>query len=93
MALRDAVLDEGSFVSWDSPPLDVGADAQYRRELADARAATGLDESVLTGEGTFVPGPGASPAVGAPGRLRRSDRSGHRATSVAGRCTRRTAET
>jgi acetyl-CoA carboxylase carboxyl transferase beta subunit len=52
MALRDAVLDEGSFVSWDSPPLDVGADAQYRRELADARAATGLDESVLTGEGT-----------------------------------------
>jgi acetyl-CoA carboxylase carboxyl transferase subunit beta len=52
VALRDAVLDEGSFVSWDSTPLDVGADAGYRRELADARAATGLDESVLTGEGT-----------------------------------------
>src|ERR1700712_5808113 len=52
MALRDAVLDEGSFVSWDSPPLDVAADDEYRRDLADARAATGLDESVLTGEGT-----------------------------------------
>ncbi|HYO03758.1 MAG TPA: carboxyl transferase domain-containing protein [Mycobacterium sp.] len=52
MALRDAVLDEGSFISWDVAPLDVGADAPYRRELAAARAATGLDESVLTGEGT-----------------------------------------
>lgn len=51
-ALRDAVLDEGSFVSWDRAPLDVGADEEYRRELAAARAATGLDESVLTGEGT-----------------------------------------
>lgn len=52
MALRDAVLDEGSFISWDGPPLDVAADDEYRRDLADARAATGLDESVLTGEGT-----------------------------------------
>lgn len=52
MALRDAVLDEGSFVSWDGTVLDVGADDEYRRELADARAATGFDESVLTGEGT-----------------------------------------
>ncbi len=52
MALRDAVLDEGSFISWDQAPLDVGADARYRRELEQARAATGLEESVLTGEGT-----------------------------------------
>ena len=52
VALRDAVLDAGSFVSWDTTPIDVGASDQYRRELADARAATGLDESVLTGEGT-----------------------------------------
>ncbi|MEU0494819.1 carboxyl transferase domain-containing protein [Mycobacterium sp. NPDC006124] len=52
VALRDAVLDEGSFVSWDGTVLDVGADDEYRRELADARAATGFDESVLTGEGT-----------------------------------------
>jgi acetyl-CoA carboxylase carboxyl transferase subunit beta len=51
VALRDAVLDEGSFRSWDRTPLDVGADTEYRRELADAAAATGFDESVLTGEG------------------------------------------
>ena len=52
VALRDAVLDEGSFVSWDSAPIDVGADEDYRRELDEARAKTGFDESVLTGEGT-----------------------------------------
>jgi acetyl-CoA carboxylase carboxyl transferase subunit beta len=52
VALRDAVLDEGSFVSWDAAPLDVHPDDSYRAELAEARAKTGLDESVLTGEGT-----------------------------------------
>jgi acetyl-CoA carboxylase carboxyl transferase subunit beta len=50
-ALRDAVLDDGSFVGWDTAPLDVAADARYARELADARANAGADESVLTGEG------------------------------------------
>jgi acetyl-CoA carboxylase carboxyl transferase subunit beta len=50
--LRDAVLDEGSFRSWDSPPFTVPANEEYRRELAEASAATGLDEAVLTGEGT-----------------------------------------
>lgn len=49
--LRDAVLDENAFIRWDSEPLAVPASAAYARELADARAATGLDESVLTGEG------------------------------------------
>lgn len=49
--LRDAVLDENSFIRWDSEPLAVPASASYARELADARAATGLDEAVLTGEG------------------------------------------
>ena len=52
VALRDAVLDEGSFASWDRTPLVVDADEHYRRELAAAAAATGFDESVLTGEGT-----------------------------------------
>ncbi len=52
LALRDAVLDAGSFRSWDDAPLDVGASASYRHELADAAAATGLDEAVITGEGT-----------------------------------------
>ncbi|ORV92653.1 acetyl-coenzyme A carboxylase carboxyl transferase subunits beta/alpha [Mycolicibacterium iranicum] len=51
LALRDAVLDEGSFVSWDEPPLAVPTSADYRRELDAAAAATGFDESVLTGEG------------------------------------------
>jgi acyl-CoA carboxylase subunit beta len=49
--LRDAVLDEGTFVSWDTAPLVVATNESYARELADARAATGRDESVLTGEG------------------------------------------
>jgi acetyl-CoA carboxylase carboxyl transferase subunit beta len=49
--LRDAVLDENSFIRWDGEPLDVPVSPSYARELADARAATGLDESVLTGEG------------------------------------------
>lgn len=52
LQLRDAVLDDGSFVSWDGPPLDVTTGDAYRRELAAAAAATGLDEAVLTGEGT-----------------------------------------
>ena len=34
------------------PPLAVAASDAYRRELAAAATATGLDESVLTGEGT-----------------------------------------
>ena len=45
------MLDEGSFVSWDTTPLDVHPNDAYREELAKARAATGFDESVLTGEG------------------------------------------
>jgi acetyl-CoA carboxylase carboxyl transferase subunit beta len=49
--LRDAVLDDGSFVSWDTAPVTVPTDKPYARELADARAASGRDESVLTGEG------------------------------------------
>ncbi len=46
------MLDEGSFVSWDAPPLAVATSDAYQRELDDAQAETGLDESVLTGEGT-----------------------------------------
>ncbi len=52
LALRDAVLDEGSFVSWDSAPVPIVTSAGYRDELAAAAEATGLDESVVTGEGT-----------------------------------------
>ena len=52
LALRDAVLDEGSFRSWDTAPLQVATSEQYRTELAAAAQKSGLDESVLTGEGT-----------------------------------------
>jgi acetyl-CoA carboxylase carboxyl transferase subunit beta len=48
----DAILDDGSFRSWDGPPLEVAVTDDYRAELADATLRTGLDESVLTGEGT-----------------------------------------
>lgn len=50
--LRDAVLDADSFRSWDTAPLVVGGSEEYQRELAAAAAKTGLDEAVLTGEGT-----------------------------------------
>src|SRR5213595_1407967 len=50
--LRDAALNPGSFRSWDDAPLLVDADEAYTRELEQARAATGFDEAVLTGEGT-----------------------------------------
>lgn len=49
--LREAVLDEGSFISWDSDPLRLPISPSYARELAAARDATGRDESVSTGEG------------------------------------------
>jgi acyl-CoA carboxylase subunit beta len=49
--LRDAVLDEGSFVSWDTEPLAIPTSESYARELTQARASSGYDESVLTGEG------------------------------------------
>ena len=46
-----AVLDPGSYRSWDTAVTDPSPDAAYREELAAARAKTGADESVLTGEG------------------------------------------
>lgn len=50
--LLDLVLDPGSFASWDGPvdPGDPPGPA-YAAELGAARAATGRDESVVTGEG------------------------------------------
>ena len=46
------MLDEGSFVSWDSEPLArAGQRVLCAQNSPHARAATGLDESVLTGEG------------------------------------------
>ncbi|WP_226364736.1 carboxyl transferase domain-containing protein [Pseudonocardia sp. ICBG162] len=48
----DAVLDPGSFRSWDTPAgPPPGASTGYRAELDRARARAGTDESVVTGEG------------------------------------------
>jgi acyl-CoA carboxylase subunit beta len=49
--LLAALLDSGTYRSWDSAPTDVRPAPGYAAELARARAATGLDESVCTGEG------------------------------------------
>ncbi len=49
--LIDLVLDEGSFVSWDTPPERGPISEAYAVELAAAQEKTGLDESVITGEG------------------------------------------
>ncbi|WP_280462991.1 carboxyl transferase domain-containing protein [Nocardia carnea] len=49
--LLDALLDPGTFVSWDAPPIAVAQTGAYRSALAEAAAAAGTDESVRTGEG------------------------------------------
>ncbi len=49
--LLDGLLDPGSFVSWDRPPLAIGASDAYESELRAAERRAGTDESVLTGEG------------------------------------------
>ena len=49
--LVDLVLDDGSYRSWDTPPRDPEASAEYAATLARAREGTGLDEAVISGEG------------------------------------------
>ncbi|MBD8868172.1 carboxyl transferase domain-containing protein [Nocardioides donggukensis] len=49
--LIDLVLDEGSWTSWDVPPRRTGISPEYAAELAAAEARSGVDESVLSGEG------------------------------------------
>ena len=47
--LLHEVLDPESWRSWDVPVADAAASGDYSAELAAAREATGLDESVVTG--------------------------------------------
>ncbi len=47
--LLDAVVDEGTWRSWDAPVTDPVADRPYADELAAARAASGADESITCG--------------------------------------------
>lgn len=49
--LIDLVLDDDTFRCWDVPPPARTVAPQYAAELAAARRRTGLDESVITGEG------------------------------------------
>jgi acetyl-CoA carboxylase carboxyl transferase beta subunit len=50
--LIDAVVDPGSWRSWDEPAVAPhGLDPGYAADLARARERTGLDEAVLTGTG------------------------------------------
>lgn len=54
LALVTQVLDADTWSSWDEPlPLSGPADASYAASLARARQRTGLDEAVVTGEGTI----------------------------------------
>lgn len=49
--LLTTTLDDGTFLSWDSEPIDVYPDPDYAAELAAARERSGCDEAVITGEG------------------------------------------
>lgn len=52
-AVLAAVLDEGSFVSWDTEPRQPDLGEEYADQLSRARERSGVDEAVLTGEGTL----------------------------------------
>ncbi|RLU92089.1 acetyl-CoA carboxyl transferase [Streptomyces griseocarneus] len=49
--LVHTVVDPGSWRSWDEPVAVTTTDPAYRADLLAARERTGLDESVVTGEG------------------------------------------
>ncbi|WP_313814674.1 carboxyl transferase domain-containing protein [Glutamicibacter sp.] len=49
--LIDAVIDEGTFRSWDSAPQQPFVDQAYADDLKRAADKSGVDEAVLTGEG------------------------------------------
>ncbi|MEU8723739.1 carboxyl transferase domain-containing protein [Streptomyces antimycoticus] len=49
--LIEAIVDPGSWHGWDEPVAITTDDPDYRADLERARERTGLDESVITGEG------------------------------------------
>jgi acyl-CoA carboxylase subunit beta len=49
----DAIVDAGSWISWDGLLPEAPASDEYADELACARRKTGLDESVLTGSASI----------------------------------------
>ena len=50
--LINKVLDPDSFISWDAPPDYGSISPSYEADLARAREKSGVDEAVITGEGT-----------------------------------------
>jgi len=50
--LIELVLDDGSWVSWDTPPAYGDISPAYAADLAAAAEKSGVDESVVTGAGT-----------------------------------------
>lgn len=46
-----AILDRGTFTSWDDPVVQAHPDPEYAAALGRARASSGHDEAVVTGEG------------------------------------------
>jgi len=54
-ALIETVLDRGSWTCWDASPADPAEPgSSYAEELATARAKSGYDEAVVTGEGLLA---------------------------------------
>src|SRR3954469_1960734 len=51
LQLIETVVDPGSGRRWDEPVDITTDDPDYRADLERARERTGLDESVITGEG------------------------------------------
>ncbi|QCX26283.1 carboxyl transferase domain-containing protein [Nocardioides jishulii] len=51
--LIDLVLDDDSWQSWDEAPDHSAATGAYAEQLAAAAEKSGVDESVITGEGTL----------------------------------------
>ncbi|QDO89827.1 acetyl-CoA carboxyl transferase [Ornithinimicrobium ciconiae] len=48
------VLDEGTFISWDSEPQQPDLGEEYSQLLARAAVRAGVDEAVMTGEGQLA---------------------------------------
>lgn len=51
LQLIEAAVDAGSWRRWDEPVTVLPEAAEYRADVEKARLRTGLDESVVTGEG------------------------------------------
>jgi len=51
--LIDLVLDDGSWRSWDAPPDRTGISEEYAASLERAAEKSGVDESLISGEGTL----------------------------------------